>query len=212
MSELLVAIITSPDPRGPQPLARRRLPRGRRSPSCSPSAPRWTPSAAPATISTSASARCSSSTPSTASTCPRKPGAARAGGLDPVRRLPAPAATAASRRRSTSSCAPQAAHGPSDAHLQRAGRGLSPPRLPDAGRPGAPQRALGARQPVDVPHRPPRRPAAAHPPGTARARSGRRHLSRSCASARPVRMDLTPQRLERHLLPRHGLSRKAPAC
>ncbi len=35
------------------------------------------------------------------------------------------------------------------------------PGLPDFGRPGAAQRAFGARQPVDVPHRSPGRPPAA---------------------------------------------------
>ena len=57
----------------------------------------------------------------------------------------------------------QASAGAERGDLERAGRGVSPARLPDAGRPGAPQRALGARQPVDVPRGPSGRSAAARP-------------------------------------------------
>ena len=82
------------------------------------------------------------------------------------------------------------AAGPSDAALQRPRRRLSRPGLSDAGRPGAAQRARGARQPVDVPHRPPRRPAAAHAPGTA-APPRRTGLFPILRERTPVRMDLT---------------------
>ena len=105
--------------------------------------------------------------------------------LDPVRGLRQPAAAAASRRRSTSSCMPRPRTAPERRHCQRAGRGLPQPRLPDPGRPGAAQRALGARQPVDVPHRPSGRPAAARPPGTAATRAAaRRPVSHPARSAR----------------------------
>ena len=66
--------------------------------------------------------------------------------------------------------------GPERRHLQRPGRGVSPAGLPDTGRPGAPQRALGARQPVDVSHRPSRRPSAARPSRAAAAPAGRWRL------------------------------------
>ncbi len=57
--------------------------------------------------------------------------------------------------------------GPNDAICSALAAAYHAPGLSDAGRPGAPQRALRARQPVDVPHRPSRRSAAAHSPGTA---------------------------------------------
>ena len=97
---------------------------------------------------------------------------------------------------------------PSDGICQRAGRGLSPPGLPDAGRPGAAQRALGARQPVDVPHRPSRRPSAARAPGAAATRCRRRGLFPDPARSDAGAHGPHPQRLERHLLPGHGLSRR----
>ena len=78
----------------------------------------------------------------------------------------------------------QQARGAERRHLQRPGRGLPPAGVPDAGRPGPPQRALGARQPVDVPHGPPGRPPAAHPAGAARTRHRPTAPTRSCASAR----------------------------
>ena len=141
---------------------------------------RSTASAAPATTSTSACGRCSSSTPSTASTFPSRPGAAPQAPIPfagyyqppeaPLRRGHRHLPRGADRRR------------PERRHLQRAGRRLSRPRLSDPGRPGAPQRALGARQPVDVPHRPSRRLSAAHPPRTAARRPAA--SSRSCARPR----------------------------
>jgi UTP--glucose-1-phosphate uridylyltransferase len=54
--------------------------------------------------------------------------------------------------------------------------------VPDAGRPGPPQRALGARQSMDVPHGPPGRPPAAHPAGAAR-QTRATAPTRSCANA-----------------------------
>ena len=56
-------------------------------------------------------------------------------------------------------------------HCQRPGRSLPAAGLPDAGQPGAAQRALGARQPVDVPHRPSGRPSAAGAAGAVPASS-----------------------------------------
>ena len=129
----------------------------RRWPSCWPNAPRWT----------------------RFRRAQRQPLRARPGALLPLRHPPLPPARAsrACRRRRPRSRSTATTHllqrrfeeaidvflrgaeratGPSDGHLQRAGRGLPPAGVPDAGRPGAPQRALGARQPVDVPHRPSR--------------------------------------------------------
>ncbi len=93
--------------------------------------------------------------------------------------------------------------------FQRAGRRVSPAGLPDPGRPGAAQRPLGARQPVDVPPGPSRGPAAADPERAARASFAR------CAVPDPPRDHAgahgpVAQRLERHLLSRHGLSRGRP--
>ena len=80
---------------------------------------------------------------------------------------------------------------PQRRHFQRAGGRLSRAGLPDAGRPGAPQRALGARQPVDVPHRPSRRLSrCASAPSCWRARP-RQPLFPILREATPVRMDLT---------------------
>ncbi len=88
-------------------------------------------------------------------------------------------------------------------HLQRAGRRLSRARIPDAGRPGAPQRALRARQPVDVPHRAPGRLPAAHPPrAAAEAPAAVPRPARSHAGAHGP----DAQRMERHLLPGNGFS------
>ena len=85
--------------------------------------------------------------------------------------------------------AAQAADGPERGDLQRARRGYHALGIPDAGRPGAPQRAPRARQPVDVPHRPP----ADHPlrirPELLRA--ARPALFPILREATPVRMDLT---------------------
>ena len=75
--------------------------------------------------------------------------------------------------------------------LERAGRRLPRAGLPDPGRPGAPQRALGARQPVDVPHRPSRRTIrCACAPSCWRATAGE-PLFPILREATPVRMDLT---------------------
>ena len=68
-------------------------------------------------------------------------------------------------------------------HFQRAGGGVLPAGDSDAGRPGAPQRALGARQSVDVPHGPSGRSSAAPPAGTAAAAATTAPI-RSCANAR----------------------------
>ncbi len=88
-------------------------------------------------------------------------------------------------------------------HLQRAGRGVSRARLPNARRTGAPQRAQRARQSVDVPHRPPRRLSTAHPPrASAPDRRPLPHPARDHAG--PHGPD--PQRLERHFFPGHGFS------
>ena len=95
----------------------------------------------------------------------------------------------ASRRPCACSCARRSSNGPSDALSQRPRRRVPPARLPDAGRSGAPLRALRARQPVDVPPGPPRRPAAARPPGAARHR--RRGAFPILQERTPVRMDLT---------------------
>ena len=75
----------------------------RRSPNCWPSARSWTLSAAPATTSTSACGRCSSSTPSTAFTCPLQARRAepRAASRSTATHT---CCSAASRRPSTSSC------------------------------------------------------------------------------------------------------------
>ena len=124
---------------------------------------------------------------------------------DPVRRATLTCSSAGSRRRSSSFLRRPAERRPERRDLERARRGLPPARLPDAGRPGAAERPLGARQPVDVPDRPPDGPAAAGPPRAARARRRR-------ALPDPARGDAgphgpQPQRLERHLLPRDGLPR-----
>ena len=100
---------------------------------------------------------------------------------------------------------------PERRHLQRAGRRPTAPGLPDPGGPGAPQRALGARQPVDVPHRPSRRLSAAHPPRAAAAQR-RRRLFPILREATPGPHGPDPQRLERHLLPRAWIFPKARAC
>ena len=75
--------------------------------------------------------------------------------------------------------------------LQRAGGGVPRPRLPDARQPGPPERAVGPRQPVDVPHRPPRRPAAAHPARSCCSASPADGSFPILAEKTPVRMDLT---------------------
>ncbi len=94
---------------------------------------------------------------------------------------------------------------PQRRHLQRAGPGLPPAGFPDASRSGAAQRAVGARQPVDVPHRTSGRSAVARASGAA-GNDTIRPLSY------PARGDACthgpqPQRVERHLLPGHGFPR-----
>ena len=102
--------------------------------------------------------------------------------------------------------AAQKSRGPSDAHFQRAGGGLSAAGLSDARGPGAAQRALRAGQPMDVPHGPSGGPSVARPAGTSPARRGRRlpGAARTHAGAH----GFEPLRLERHFLSRHGFSRR----
>ena len=90
--------------------------------------------------------------------------------------------------------------------LQRARRRLPRAGFPDACRPGAPQRALGARQSVDVPHRASRGLSAAPSPRTAAARTGGLFPDPARSHAGPHGPH--PQRLERHLLPGHGFPRR----
>ena len=103
----------------------------------------------------------------------------------------------------------EAATRPQRRHRQRPGRRLSGPGLSNPGRPGPPQRPLGPRQPVDVPHGPSGRPSAGDPPGAEAPRGG------GAALPDPRRADGRPhgplaQRLERHLLPGHGFSPRGP--
>ena len=89
--------------------------------------------------------------------------------------------------------------------MQCTGGRLQGPGDPDSGQPGAPQRPLDPRQPVDVSDRTSRRPAPADPPGTP-APICRRQLpdpggEYACPDGPHA------QRLERHLLPGDGLSR-----
>ena len=102
----------------------------------------------------------------------------------------------------------QHAEGPSDAISSALAAAYHRLGLPDAGRPGAPQRALGARQPMDVSHGPSRRPAAAPAARTAAARPDERRLP-DPARAHAGAHGSDALRLERHFLPRHGFSRRA---
>ncbi len=145
-------------------------------------------SAARATTSTSGCGRSSFSTPSIAFTC-RPAEAMPSRGLIPYDGY-ATCCSGALRRRSTSFWPRPLLRRHSSA-LATAYHQLA---FPDAGRPGAAQRALGARQPVDVPAGPSRRPAAAR---AARALRRRPKRTRSHAlfpilrETTPVRMDLT---------------------
>ena len=114
---------------------------------------------------------------------PKLPAGAR--GLRALRGLRAPARPAVRgggrrvpRRRS-------GAQGPSDTDRQRPGGRLPRPGLPDPGRPGAAERPLGPRQPVDVPHGPSGRPSAGDPPAAAAERAAPTTRSPSSSSARP---------------------------
>ena len=181
-----------------RPLARCLVPGRSRSTSCLPNAGRSTTSAAAATTSTNASGRSSSFTPSIAFTFPglsatAAPALIPFAGFDNLLKRRFEEAieiflAAASRARRQRR------------HLQRAGRQLPRARFPDPGRPGPPQRAQRARQPVDVPHRPHRRLSAAPPSRASCRRSGLPHPARG--HARPHGPHA--QRMERHFLPRHG--------
>ena len=136
---------------------------------------------------------------------PGRPGDPRIG-PDPVRRLHGPDG-ASLRTGDRDLSRDDEARRAQRRDLQRAGPGLRADRLSDPGRPGA---ALGPELPgqsLDVPGRRRRRAPAADPSAAARARVGRRPLPHSgradSGAAGPV-----AQRLVRHFLPRHGLSRR----
>ena len=123
---------------------------------------------------------------------------------DPLRRLhPPPAATLRGGHRRL-----PGRPGPSGAvrrPLQRPRRHLPRAGLSDPGRPGPAQRARGAGEPVDVPHRAPHGPAPAPAPGAAAPLPG--GSVPPPARGHPRAHGPHPQRLERHLLPGHGLPR-----
>ena len=139
---------------------------------------------------------------------PSVPGDGGRAGIDPVQGLHQPVETPL---RGSPRYFPRRAGRPRPERpaFERAGRRLSRIGLPDAGRPGAPQRALGARQPVDVPHRAPGRLSPANSPRAAGVRG-------SCAgipdSARGHARAHGPdtQRVERHFLSRDGFPGRRP--
>ena len=192
-----------------RPLARRASAAPPRSKNCWPSARRSTASAAPATTSTSACGRCSSSTPSTASTS-RRAAARAAGALIPF----AGYAHLLKRRFEEAIdifLAAQAADGPSAAissALAAGYRALGFQTLADQVRRSV--RSVRGNQWMFRTGHPADYPLRIRPELLARR-------AREAAVPDPARSHAgahgpDAQRLERHLLPRHGFSRKARGC
>ena len=188
MPHELIAIITSRGRGGPQPLAGRLLPRGRRGRRC------WRPAGELDRF-----RRASENLYERVRAIfflaaiyryhlPAKlpADAAAAGALRGLRPPLGPAVRGGGRRFPRR---PGAA-GPQRRDRQRPGRGLPRPGFSDPGRPGAAERPLGPRQPVDVPHGPSGGPSAGHPPRNLQ-RAGADGPLPILAERTPVRMDLS---------------------
>ena len=174
-------------PRAAQHRARARLLLCRASRPCLAKPPRSNAFAQKAPTSMSASGRSSSCRRSIATICPECPGIGHGGAI------PYGGYTHLLDRRFEESIheflARAAAAGPESRHLQRARACLPRPRLSDSRRPGAPQRPQRSRQPVDVPHWPPRGQSA---PASPRARSAGTNVSTfSRCFVRPLRFAWT---------------------
>ena len=173
--------------RDPRPFARRILPpRNDGAVACRSCGPR-TAAGTRAKISTSACARFSFSTPSIVFICHAQ---GRRGGqalipFSGYEKL----LTGATKRRSAFFSRPKTRR-PERRPFQRAGCRISRARVSDAGRSGAAQRALGARQPVDVSHRASCGLSVAHASGVARSAANGEPFPILHEST-PVRMDLS---------------------
>ena len=120
---------------------------------------------------------------------PAKPGYPRRRAHS-LRRLRSIYWSAASKRPSPRSGRRKRQDGPSDALSSALAAAYHRHRLPDTGRPGAPLGPLGARQPVDVPRRPPGDQPLRVRPELLRPRIGGRAFP-ILQERTPVRMDLT---------------------